>query len=219
MNDMEQPISQTLHREESSEKLYNAGIKSDATETNRSVEEPVSQNLKGSVDLGKFKDAESLLKAYNSLQTEFTKKSQRLSELENSNTEFSREEKINHAIKELEQNYNIAQRFSQDIKSAVKDIESADYKQIVQEELLKTLEKNYKTATEYVEDEQFLNDYVYNNQAIRDNIIRDYLASLTNASPVRVVSKLSSSIPVSPPNAPATIQDAGKLAKNIIKQV
>ena len=219
MNNMEQPISQTLHREESGEKLYNASVESDATATNRSVEEPVSQDLKGSVDLGKFKDAESLLKAYNSLQTEFTKKSQRLSELENSNTEFSREEKINNAIKELEQNYNIAQKFSQDIKSAVKDIECSDYKQIVQEELLKSLEKNYKTASEYMADEQFLNDYVYNNQAIRDNIIRDYLASLTNTSPVRVVSKLSSSIPVSPPNTPATIQDAGKLAKNIIKQV
>lgn len=219
MNDMEQPISQALRGEESGEKLYNTGAEGSTVATDRSAEKPVSQELKGSVDLGKFKDAESLLKAYNSLQTEFTKKSQRLSELENSNTEFSREEKINQAIKELEQNHNIAQRFAQDIKSAVKDIDSADYKQIVQEELLKTLEKNYKTATEYVADEQFLNDYVYNNQSIRDNIIRDYLASLTNTSPVRVVSKLSSSIPVSPPNSPATIQDAGKLAKNIIKQV
>ena len=90
MNDMEQPISQTLRGEDGGEKLYNAGVESDAITTNRSAEESVSQNLKGSVDLGKFKDAESLLKAYNSLQTEFTKKSQRLSELENSNTEFSR---------------------------------------------------------------------------------------------------------------------------------
>ena len=219
MNDMEQPISQTLRGEESGEKLHNAGVESDAIATDRSIEEPVSQNLKGSVDLGKFKDAESLLKAYNPLQTEFTKKSQRLSELENSNTEFSREEKINQAIKELEQNHNIAQQFSQDIKSAVKDIDTADYKQIVQEELLKNLEKNYKTANDYMADEQFLHDYVYTNQAIRDNIIRDYLANLTNTSPVRVVSKISSSIPVSPPSTPATIQDAGKLAKNIIKQV
>jgi len=219
MNDMEQPISQTLRGEEVGENLHNASVESGATSTDRSTEESVSQTLKGSVNLGKFKDAESLLKAYNSLQTEFTKKSQRLSELENSNTEFTREEKINQAIKELEENHNIAQKFSQDIKMAVKNIDSADYRHIVKEELLKNLEKNYKTANEYIADEQFLNDYVYNNQTVRDNIIRDYLSNLTNTSPVRVVSKISSSIPISPPNTPVTIQEAGKLAKNIIKQI
>ena len=219
MKDMEQPINQTLRGEEVSENIYNASVESSANSTDRSTEESVSQTLKGSINLGKFKDAESLLKAYNSLQTEFTKKSQRLSELENSNTEFTREEKINQAIKELEQNHNIAQRFSQDIKIAIKNIDSADYKHIVQEELLKNLEKSYKTADEYIADEQFLNDYVYNNQTVRDNIIRDYLSNLTNTSPVRVVSKISSSIPISPPNVPVTIQEAGKLAKNIIKQI
>ncbi|MBQ7880311.1 MAG: hypothetical protein IJ358_00490 [Clostridia bacterium] len=220
MNNMEQPINQTLQGENVNEKLQVASNQNSTTEVNQSTESPVSQITdKGSVNLGKFKDAESLLKAYNSLQTEFTKKSQRLSELENSKTEFTREEKINKAIKELEQNHNIAQKFSQDIKQSIKDIESEDYRQIVQEELLKNLEKNYKSATEYMEDEQFLNSYVYNNQTIRDNIIRDYLANLTNATPVRVVSNISSSIPLSPPNNPSTIQEAGKLAKNIIKQV
>ena len=69
-----------------------------------------------------------------------------------------------------------------------------------------------------MQDEAFLNNYIYSNQAIRDNIIRDYLANLTSTSPVRVVSNISSSIPIAPPNIPATIQEAGKLAKSIIKQ-
>ena len=217
---MEQPDCQTLHREEASEKLQNVSNQNSVNEVNQDAESAVSQITdNGSVNLGKFKDAESLLKAYNSLQTEFTKKSQRLSELENSKTEFTREEKINQAIKELEQNHNIAQDFSQDIKQAVKDIDSADYRQIVQEELFKNLEKNYKSVNDYMSDEQFLNNYIYNNQTIRDNIIRDYLANLTNTTPVRVVSNISSSIPLSPPNTPNTIQEAGRLAKNIIKQV
>lgn len=37
---------------------------------------------KQAVSLGKFKDAESLLSAYNSLQSEFTKRCQRIKELE-----------------------------------------------------------------------------------------------------------------------------------------
>lgn len=36
----------------------------------------------GSVSLGKFKDTDALLKAYNSLEAEFTKRCQRLKELE-----------------------------------------------------------------------------------------------------------------------------------------
>lgn len=218
---MEQPNCQALQMEELSEKeLHNISAESDIIETNQHVQSSMAQITdNGSTNLGKFKDAESLLKAYNSLQTEFTKKSQRLSELENSNIEFTREEKINQAIKELEQSHNIAHRFSQEIKQAVKDIETSDYRQIVQEELLKRLATEYKSANDYVEDAEFLKTYVYNNQAIKDNIIREYLANLTNASPVRVVSNISSSIPISPPNSPSTIQEAGKLAKNIIKQI
>lgn len=217
---MEQPNSQTLYEGENGEQLQVASDQDNTNQVDETSESSVSQITdKGSVNLGKFKDAESLLKAYNSLQTEFTKKSQRLSELENSKTEFTREEKINKAIKELEQSYNIARNFTQDIKQAVKDVDSADYSQIVREELIKNLEKNYKSANQYIEDEQFLKDYVYNNKAVRENIIRDYLANLTSTSPVRVVSNISGSIPVSPPNMPTTIKEAGRLAKNIIKQV
>ena len=153
------------------------------------------------------------------MQTEFTKKSQRLSELENSKTEFSREEKINKAIKDLEQNHDIAKKFCQEIKQAVKDVDSDNYTQTVKDELLSRLAISYKTADDYAADEQFLNKFVYNNPTIKENIIREYLSRLTNTTPVKVVSNLSSSIPISPPNIPATIEEAGKLAKNIIKQI
>ena len=219
MNDMEQPISQTMQMEEDGEKLYNASVESDTAETNRDNQESISQDLKGSMNLGKFKDAESLLKAYNSLQTEFTKKSQRLSELENSKMDFVREEKIDEAIKELTENHNIAQQFSKQIKDAVKNIDAQNYSQMVSEELLKNLEQNYKSASDLINDEQFLQQYVYSNSNIRENIIRDYLTNLKNTTPTRVMSNISSAIPISPPNIPSTIQEAGKLAKNIIKKV
>lgn len=220
MLDMEQPINQTLRVEEDCEKLHNVGVESDTAKTNRSNQESVSQiNDNGSINLGKFKDAESLLKAYNSLQTEFTKKSQRLSELENAKTDFTREEKIDEAINQLVQNHNIAQQFSQQIKQAVKQIDASNYEQVVKDELLKTLSQNYKSASDLISDEQFLQDYIYNNSSIRENIIRDYLTNLTNVTPTRVMSNISGSIPISPPNIPTTIQEAGNLAKNIIKKI
>lgn len=220
MKDMEQPINQTLYAEEESEKLHNASVESDTAEINRSNQESVSQiNDKGSINLGKFKDAESLLKAYNSLQTEFTKKSQRLSEIENSKNEFNREEKINKALDELVKNHGVAQQFLADIKMSVKDIEIEDYTHAVRDELLNKLASNYRSASDLINDEAFLNAYVYNNQTIKENIVREYLSNLTNISPTRVMSNISSSIPVSPPNVPSTIQEAGNLAKNIIKKI
>ena len=45
------------------------------------LEQPMEQTG-SNVNFGKFKDAESLLKAYTSLEAEFTKKSQKLATLE-----------------------------------------------------------------------------------------------------------------------------------------
>lgn len=221
MNKSEQPINQILEMEErENEKLPDITNQADVSQSVSTTQNSVSQITDdGSVDLGKFKDVQSLVKAYNSLQTEFTKKSQRLSELENAKTEFSREEKINQALTRLEQNHNIAYKYSQDIRRELKDVETDNYLQSAKEYLLNKLATDFKTAEEYMADEQFVQQYIYNNQAIKDNIIREYLTNLTNATPIKVVSNISSSIPVSPPNVPATIQEAGKLAKNIIKKV
>lgn len=219
MENLEQPTSQALNGG-ISEELSNTSNQDNALQVAGNLESSTSQVTdNGSKEFGKFKDAQSLLKAYNALQTEFTKKSQRLSELENSNTEFSREEKINRAIEILEQNHSIANRFSKELKESAKNAQTDNYTEIMQEELLKRLEQGYKTAEEYAVDQDFLQAYVYTNQEIKDNIIRDYLANLTSATPVKVVSNISSSIPLSPPNVPSTIQEAGRLAKNIIKQV
>lgn len=54
--------------------------------------EKTKKNENGSVSLGKFCNAEALLKAYESLEGEFTKKCQKLSDLENKMLGISKEE-------------------------------------------------------------------------------------------------------------------------------
>ena len=49
----------------------------------------ISSSQENGSQLGKFKDAETLLSAYNNLQAEFTKKCQKLSELERQNVDAS----------------------------------------------------------------------------------------------------------------------------------
>lgn len=214
MKNIEQPENIELDNQ-----TFNDEENCTADNLNLNESESVQNSNDGSMNWGKFKDAESLLKAYNSLQTEFTKKSQKLSELENSNTEFNKEEKLNNAIKELEKDYNTAELFSQNIRQALKNVDADNYSQLAKEELLKNLQNNYKSASDYACDEKFLNEFIYSNEKIRDNIIKSYLANIKNGNPVKVVSNISSSIPLCPPNNPTTIKDAGRLAQKIIKQI
>lgn len=59
-------------------------LKNEKTQTNSdtAVAEEVEVAQDGQVSLGKFKDVKALIHAYNSLQAEFTKRCQRIKELE-----------------------------------------------------------------------------------------------------------------------------------------
>ncbi len=163
----------------------------------------------GSINYGKFKDAESLLKAYSSLEAEFTKKSQRLSQLEGERNKeqeaLAIQAKIEQDVEEFVTKYEYAQPF----KSAIKESVQAGLS--VQEATLNVIKSNYKSAEDYIKDDEFLNN-------IKQKIIKDYLNKLTQNSPVNIGLK-SANIPLTPPNVPTTIKEAGKMAKQIIKQI
>lgn len=167
-------------------------------------------------EFGKFKDAESLLKAYNNLEAEFTKKSQKLATLE-SETEKIQEQtnkqvEIERKIDEFVTKFEAVKPFKSALKESLTNQEDAN----LEEEAIRMISKNYKSAVDFVKDGEFLNNYIYNNQTIKEKIIKDYLSNLTQNSPIKL-SNSASSISLCPPNTPTTIQEAGKLAKNIIK--
>lgn len=174
-------------------------------------------NLEGSNEFGKFKDAESLLKAYNSLEAEFTKKSQKLAslEIENAKTqsEINKQSEQERAVEEFVSKFEIAKPFTSALKESLQKGEDVDIK----EETLNILSKTYKTAEEYSQDEEFLNKYIFSNQGIKDRIVKDYLSKITQSSPIKMDIG-ASSITLTPPNKPSNIREASNLAKSIIKQ-
>lgn len=180
------------------------------------LEQPIEKDL-GSNMYGKFKDAESLLKAYNSLESEFTKKSQRLSLLENENlktqNEINKKAEQETRVDEFVNKFEIAKPFTSALKESLAKSDDVDIK----EETLRYLSKSYKTAEQYSQDEEFLNNYIFSNQNIKDKIVKDYLSKITQNSPIKVENG-GGAISLSPPKVPTTIKEAGKLAKSIIKQ-
>lgn len=180
------------------------------------LEQPILENL-GSKNYGKFKDAESLLKAYNNLEAEFTKKSQRLKTLESENekTQFELAKKAEQEkrVDEFVSKFDIAKPFSSALKESLAQTDELDIK----EETIRLISKTYKTPDEYVKDSEFLNNYIFSNQEIKDKIVKDYLSKIAQTSPIKVENG-GGSISLTPPKVPTTIKEAGRLAKSIIKQ-
>ena len=59
------------------------------SELQATAEPAEAEGSKAAAELGKFKDVEALRQAYTALEAEFTRRSQRLKELENANKELS----------------------------------------------------------------------------------------------------------------------------------
>lgn len=178
------------------------------------LEQPIENT--GSKNYGKFKDAESLLKAYNSLESEFTKKSQKLAMLENESEkiqdEFNKKAEQEKRVEEFVNKFEIAKPFSSALKVSLAQGEENLY-----DKAIELISQNYKSAEFYAKDDEFLNNYIFSNKEIKDKIVKDYLSKITQNSPIKVENG-GSSISLTPPKMPKTIQEAGRMAKSIIKQ-
>ncbi len=113
----------------------------------------------GQASFGKFKDADSLLKAYNSLTAEFTKRCQKIKELES---------KIN--------------------ENSVKPSEEE------------------KTKQESITDEE------------KQEILKGYLKEVLNSKTKAIVMDGKGVSLKTPPNKPKTIEEAGKLVREIFSK-
>ena len=114
------------------------------------------------VSLGKFKDVQSLVNAYNSLQAEFTKRCQRLKELEGK-------------------------------------IEKGDKTNVPQEQT----DEHAKPNTTFIDKEQ---------------VLKEYLLEVLGKKPQAIVMNGTGVGVKTPVNRPKTIEEAGKLAKNLLNK-
>ncbi len=112
------------------------------------------------VSLGKFKDVGALVNAYNSLQAEFTKRCQRLKELEGK-------------------------------------IEKGDKTNVPQEQT----DEHAKPNTTFIDKEQ---------------VLKEYLLEVLGKKPQAIVMNGTGVGVKAPVNRPKTIEEAGKLAKNLL---
>ena len=186
-------------------------------ETEPEVQEMQSENSESSI-YGKFKDAQTLLDAYNSLQAEFTRKSQKLAEIQKQmeeNAVFSKSDSLDEILKDTTN----LEKYKKEVTEILDndcELSNLPNKNLIAFKIIKEAER--KTANT-LNNQQFIDDYINSNIEIKNKIITEYLSSLNETqSPPKVISGNSSNIYFSPSlNMPKTLKDAGDILTKMLK--
>lgn len=191
--------------------------------------ENLGTNTQEGSPLGKFKDSQMLLNAYNELQSEFTRKCQKLSDVqkmldektseasierENVQKEFAWKNKLENFL----QTHENAKDMIEDITNEmINDDGLAENEDALEKAYMSVMEKNYKSADSLAKSEEFLNKYIYSNDEIKNKIIKDYVSSLQDIkSPIEVTSMGQIGGIATTPKF-ENLEDASKFVKNMFK--
>lgn len=182
------------------------------------IKEPCEELTQNSASIyGKFKDAQELVKAYNSLQAEFTKKSQRVSELENQIKPVEKLDKIKAIVTRWTSEYSCLEPFSEQLRENL-SAQEGDLEKLAEQNVINMLAEKIVTPESLVKDKDFLLNYVFNNEEVKSAFLTEYLSKLKTVPKVKVTTNLNSSIPLTPAQKIKTIGEAGKIARSIIKK-
>ena len=176
----------------------------------------------------KFKSVKELGNAYQNLEKEFTQKCQKvkeltdkLSEMENTKTfvpEYERDDWAEN-VKSFFANQPLAKEYIAEISDVLKNNEMiANQSNSLDSALTKVLANKFVPYDKLINDEQFLEQYVYNNKQISEKIVNDYLDGLQKNKAIPLMTSISGSGTfASPVKKPKTIKDAGKMVEAYFK--
>lgn len=186
------------------------------TDENSFEETHESTNQEGSM-FGKFKDAKTLLEAYNSLQAEFTRKSQKLSDFQkelNKTAVFS--EKTLDDVLNSSTDKDKYKKEIEEILASNEDIANLPNKYQI---AFKIITESERKSAEKLNSQDFIDKYIESNSNINNQIISKYLSTLNNISTApNVISGNANSIYFSPQEKqPKTLKDAGEIFSKMLK--
>ena len=192
-------------------------------EENTTLEQPIletenpSETQEGST-LGKFKDVQTLLDAYNSLQAEFTRKSQKLSELQkesDKNAVFSYNDSLEEILKEEKDN----DKYKKEITEIIANdsfISNLPNKNQVAFKIVKEVERNIENK---INSQDFIDKCVREDGELYKAVVSNYLSKLNNipTSPNSITS-FGGNVYFSPNQSkPKTLKEAGEIFSKMLK--
>ena len=144
---------------------------------------------------GKFADAETLLTAYENLEREFTKKSQKLKELEKlipCDNEGTSPQEIQSDNFPCETPTNEAE------ETAVDNPEQSN---------------GQFNPQQILSDREFVERHILQNGEITREVLQRYIDNLSKSELPRTINSMSGAMSLTPPKKPKTIKEASRLAE------
>jgi hypothetical protein len=161
---------------------------------------------------GKFKSAEELLKAYNALESEFTRRSQKLKEYENRSAVKSETESLEKQAEKLVEKYPIASEYADEVaKTALENTDGG-----MESALIKVLAGKIKTTDQMATDKTVVKK-VLNDEDNRESVIGEYLAKVRETPAPNTIR--GGAVPAQPPYKPRTLKEAGDLARKVLERL
>ncbi len=170
----------------------------------------VEGDKKEETSYGKFNSAEELLKAYRSLESEFTKRSQRLKELESGIGVPAQK----NEVKSLYEKYPVAERYAEEVNDEIAKSAGAES---FEGALLNVLSRKVKSEDEMARDQGVIKK-VLGDKENKEYVINGYIERIRENSSFKSLPK-GGAIPVAPSYRPGSIKEAGEIAKKILERM
>lgn len=167
---------------------------------------------------GRFKDAKTLLEAYNNLQAEFTRKSQKLAEFQKE-CEENAVFKTYNSLDDFMSEHTDSDKYKKEITEILVNDNEINNLPNKYQVALKVVKNAESKLAENLTNQEFLDKYILNNEIIKSQIINNYLSTLNNVSTVpKVISGNSTNIYFAPnSNKPTTLKEAGEIFSKMLK--
>lgn len=204
-----------------------------ATALNRADEQSAMSEIGSqNEELGKFKSVQALMDAYNNLQSEFTKKCQKLSLLQKDKTDEENKENLSEIKQDatnepLNQDLNAESEasFNKNLNSFLENNKQASMFVDEIKEKLSSQTQDFspfevawaKVVLSHLNqgdkiNDPIINQYVLSDENVKNKIITDFIASLNSMKPPLIISsqkgeRLSGVIP----DNPKSLSDAKKI--------
>ncbi len=176
----------------------------------------VSVPENGNRGFGKFSSGEELLKAYESLEKEFTKRSQRLKDAEALLEKESEKTRMTRAVEEFEKKYP-DNDFDMDeiVKRASEIQDDRSYESKLESALSDVLRRDFRSRGSYEKDAEFLVNATLNNPEARSRVFNRVLGDIERPS-ARLAGK-GGETPMLAPVRASDIGEASAMAEAYLK--
>lgn len=135
---------------------------------------------------------------------------------ENENTPIYEQVGWKEKVQKFLRDFPIAKDFAAQIGREIADSKDLLFDQNCLEKALAiTLAKGYVAPEKLAADEDFLQKYVYSNQAVKDRIIQDYFDELQHNQPPKSISTRGQ-MTLAPPSRPKSIAEAGSVIRAML---